>query len=493
MKAIIYARYSSDRQREESIEDQLRVCRQWCAANGHDVIGVFSDKALTGRTDKRPQFLDMVKNPLGAELCVVYKMDRFSRNKYDAAYYKKMLSDKGCRVVSATESVPDSPEGIIIESLLEGMAAYYSANLAQNVRRGMEGNALKCKAQGYRVFGYDVGSDGCYIVNDSEARIVREAFERYADGEAVRTIAADFRARGILNKRGRPISESGVRDMLHSEKYKGIYFWDTVRIEDGMPRIISEELWERAQSRVPLPRGMNVGKKEKYVLSGRVFCAECSRPLYGTCSIKNGKRYRYYGARKGCPRVPADLLEKRCAEAVEKLVRDPGRIHDVAKALTDYMNAQIDTSEYEDCRKRLSDAISGRDNLIMVLQGGFKSNGVLERLTELESQIEHLKKRLNSLEQAMLFTDLRDIEEFLRDSATALPWEDTLRAFIQYVVVYDGYAVATFSYTQNETTPEEIINLGSSSEFLGLVGQTVNCTNFHVIGGLLVFVMPTRA
>lgn len=490
MKAVIYARYSSDRQREESIEDQLRVCRQWCAANGHDVLGVFADKAMTGRTDQRPQFLAMVQNPLGASLCVVYKMDRFSRNKYDAAHYKKVLADKGCRVVSATEAVPDSPEGIIIESLLEGMAAYYSANLAQNVKRGMEGNALKCKAQGYRVFGYDVGSDGCYTINESEARIVREVFQRYADGEPVRTIMADVNARGITNKRGKPFSDSAIRDMVRNEKYKGVYSWGDVRIEDGMPRIVPEALWQAAQGRAPMPRGMHQGKKEPYHLAGRVFCGECGRPLHGTCAIKGDRRYRYYGARKGCPRVSADALEKGCADAVETLVRDPERIQDVAQALADYMNAQIDETEYQETRKRLSDAISGRDNLLNVLQGGFESKGVLERLSQLESQINYLQDRLDTLQQSMLYTDVAEVVKFLEDAATMLPWENTLRAFVQRVEVFEGYAIAVFSYNKNGKAPVETINLGQNSEFSGLVEQTQGCANCFVVGNCVVFVIP---
>ena len=493
MNAIIYARYSSDRQREESIEDQLRICRQWCEDNGHDVVGVFADKAMTGRTDKRPQFLAMVKNPMGAQLCVVYKMDRFSRNKYDAAHYKKVLADKGCRVVSATEAVPDSPEGIIIESLLEGMAAYYSANLAQNVRRGMEGNALKCKAQGYRVYGYDVGSDGCYIINESEARVVHEVFTRYAAGEPVRTIMQDLKARGIVNKAGKPFSDSALRDMVKNEKYTGVYTWSDVRIEDGMPRIIDADLWKRAQSRVPLPRGMHQGKQERYILAGRVFCGKCGEPMHGTCTVKGAKRYRYYGARKGCPRVSADLLEKRCGEAVEKLVRDPERIQDVAQALTDYMNSQIDTKEYEETRQKHSEAVSGRDNLLNVLQSGFESKGVLERLSQLESQIAYLEARMIDLEQAMLFTDVSEVVEFLEDAATLLPWENTLRAFVQKVDVFDGYAIAVFSYTKDGIAPGQTIDLGQSSEFSDLVEQTPLCANCYVIRQYVVFVVPLAA
>lgn len=494
MRAIIYARYSSDRQREESIEDQIRVCTEWCSAHGHDVVGIYSDKAMTGRTDQRPQFLRMVEECSKADLCVVYKMDRFSRDKYDAAVYKRRMRDKGCRVVSATESVPDSPEGVLMESLLEGMAAYYSANLAQNVKRGMEGNARRCLAQGYMVFGYDIGDDGRYVINESEARIVREMFQRYADGEAVSSIKRDMDSRGVKSRKtGRVLADSTIRGILQSEKYIGVYSWGDIRIPGGMPRIIDDGLWEKARKRVPLPRGMAVGKKEKYWLAGKVYCGECGEPLHGASAHSKGRVYRYYGSRKGCPRVSAQLLEKRCAESVERLVRDPERLSDVAQSLADHMNSKIDLSAIDDLEARISDAEARKERLLDAVSEGLPYSQVADRLSALSDELASMRMSLESMRRDVVTTDPDEVMAFLRDVTTELPWEETLQAFVSRVDVYDGYAIAEFSYTKEGTSPRERVSLEEVSYDSRLVDSSASCAKPIVIGLRVFLVVPLAA
>ena len=153
--AVIYARYSSSGQREESIEGQLRECRAWAARNGFRIIGEYTDKALTGRTDKRPDFQRMLKDAergvFKAVIC--WKIDRFARNRYDSATYKYKLKKNGVRVYYAKEAIPEGPEGIILESVMEGYAEYYSENLSQNIKRGNYDSALERKTLGYKLLG----------------------------------------------------------------------------------------------------------------------------------------------------------------------------------------------------------------------------------------------------------------------------------------------------------------------------------------------------
>jgi DNA invertase Pin-like site-specific DNA recombinase len=164
MNAVIYARYSSTRQREESIEDQLRVCSAFAEREGHSIIGSYCDYALSGRTEDRPQFQRMIADAASGafDFVIVYKLDRFARDRYFSAKYKHMLKQCGVKVISATEGIPDSIEGIVMESVMEGMAEWYSANLSMNVKRGMMGNAEKCKANGVHIFGYRINSEGHY-------------------------------------------------------------------------------------------------------------------------------------------------------------------------------------------------------------------------------------------------------------------------------------------------------------------------------------------
>lgn len=120
--AVIYARYSSDSQTEQSIEGQMRICEEYAKKNNIVILDKYIDRAMTGTNDNRPDFQRMLKDSDSRtwNYVLVYKLDRFSRNKYEMAVHKKTLKDNGVRVISATEYIPDSPEAIILESMLEG-------------------------------------------------------------------------------------------------------------------------------------------------------------------------------------------------------------------------------------------------------------------------------------------------------------------------------------------------------------------------------------
>jgi DNA invertase Pin-like site-specific DNA recombinase len=182
--AVIYARYSSDKQTEQSIEGQLHVCREYAERNDIVIVDTYIDRAMSGTNDNRADFQRMIKDSSKRawDLVLVYKLDRFSRNKYETAMHKKTLKDNGIKLISAMENIPDTPEGIILESLLEGMAEYYSAELSQKVTRGMRETRAKGKFTGGTVpYGYKVIDQKLYI-NDDEAEIVRNIYEQYANG-----------------------------------------------------------------------------------------------------------------------------------------------------------------------------------------------------------------------------------------------------------------------------------------------------------------------
>ena len=173
--AVIYARYSSDNQTEQSIEGQLRVCEQYAQNNDILILNTYIDRAMTGTNDNRPDFQRMIKdsNKKEFEFVLVYKIDRFSRNKYETAKYKKILKDNGVKLLSAMENIPDTPEGIILESLLEGMAEYYSAELSQKVKRGMNETRLKDNFTGGTIiYGYKVENHKV-LINEEQAEVVR--------------------------------------------------------------------------------------------------------------------------------------------------------------------------------------------------------------------------------------------------------------------------------------------------------------------------------
>jgi DNA invertase Pin-like site-specific DNA recombinase len=226
VKAVIYARYSSDNQREESIEGQLRECKTYCERSGMTVVKSYIDRALSAKSDRRPDFQNLIRDSEKRlfDAVVVWKLDRFSRNRYDSAYYKRQLRKNGVRVISATESISDDSTGILLESLLEGYAEFYSAELSEKIKRGMTENALKCKFNGGGlVVGYYIDGDRYFQIDETVAPILREAFLRYADGGTVIEVTKWLNDKGVRNTLGKPLSQNVVTSILKNRTYIGEY------------------------------------------------------------------------------------------------------------------------------------------------------------------------------------------------------------------------------------------------------------------------------
>lgn len=188
--AVIYARYSSDTQTEQSIEGQLRVCNEYAKNNDILILRTYIDRAMTGTNDNRPDFRQMIEDSKKHDfnIVLVYKFDRFSRNKYETTKHKKTLKDNGVKVVSATEYIPDSPEAIILESMIEGYAEYYSAELSQKVKRGMNETRQKGNFTGGTIiYGYKVENHKV-VIDEEKAEVVRFIYDQYAQGVYVKDI-----------------------------------------------------------------------------------------------------------------------------------------------------------------------------------------------------------------------------------------------------------------------------------------------------------------
>ena len=224
MRAVIYARYSSESQREESIEGQLRECYAFARKNDISVVGEYIDRAFSAKTDKRPDFQKMIKDSSkrNFDLVIVWKLDRFARNRYDSANYKAVLKRNGVKVMSATESISEGSEGILLESVLEGMAEYYSADLSEKVIRGHTENALKCKYNGGTLpIGYTTDKEQNYHIDPLTAPFVLEAYQNYEEGLTMSQIAAILNQHEIKNTRGGRISIENVASLLKNRRYTG--------------------------------------------------------------------------------------------------------------------------------------------------------------------------------------------------------------------------------------------------------------------------------
>ena len=230
--AVIYARYSSDAQTEQSIEGQLRVCNEYAKKNNFLIVETYIDRAVTGTTDNRVAFQKMIKDSYKKQwsAVIVYKLDRFSRNKYESVVHKKTLKDNGVKLISAMENIPDSPEGTLMEALLEGFNQYYSEELAQKVNRGIRESWLKGNSTGGLLpFGYD-RVDKKFYINEHEANVLRRIFTMYSQGYRAQTIAEELEKEGVRRKNGDFLTVKAIYRLLHNSRYTGKVVHDGVAI-----------------------------------------------------------------------------------------------------------------------------------------------------------------------------------------------------------------------------------------------------------------------
>ena len=272
-KAVIYARFSSHSQTEQSIEGQLRECYDFAKRNEITIVSEYIDRALTGTSDKRPQFLKMIEDSKkkNFEYVLVYQLDRFARNRYDSANYKAKLKKNGVRVLSAKENITDDASGILVEGMLESMAEYYSAELSQKVKRGIKESLLKGNFIGGRsILGYDI-VDKKWTINPLESIIIKDIFTRYRNGEKTKEIVDRLNAMGLKSKIGKKFTVTQIAHIIRNEKYIGIFNVGDNVYTNVIPPIVDEELFRKCN----LIMDTHKHKQRKnydeqpYVLSGK--------------------------------------------------------------------------------------------------------------------------------------------------------------------------------------------------------------------------------
>ena len=406
--AAIYARYSSTNQRDASIEDQLRVCREYCAKNSLTVIEEYCDHALTGRTDQRPQFLRMIAD---AErrcfaVLVIYAMDRLSRDKFDLVYYKRRLAKAGVKIVYVTQPIGDGAEARLMESLLEGMAAYYSENLARSVRRGLEGNALKgIVTTGRAPFGYRLTAERRLEPDPVTAPLVKTIFERYSRGDTRAAITADLNALGVKTTLGHAFGKNSLDTVLKNEVYLGVFRWADVRLENDHPPLITPALFREVQTMIKQKAQSKTAPKpgeDFYLLTGKFFCAECGAWIAGDCgTARNGTVHHYYVCSnrkhgKGCdsPRLKKDETEQRILTALVSALTDEA-IDEISRAAERYAAQEADRDDPRPALKaQLKDTDTRLHNIMAAIEQGIITPTTKQRLTELETQRAALTEQL---------------------------------------------------------------------------------------------------
>lgn len=445
--AVIYARFSCSKQREASIDDQLRVCRDWCRREGYAIAAEYCDYAISGRTDDRPEFQRMIANAGESDIALVYMMDRFSRGEYDAPIYKRELAMHGVKLVSALEQIPDSPEGIIYEKLLEGLAACESKKTAIRTRRGMEGNALKCKTNGVRIFGYRRNEDDEYEVDEGQAAFVREAFARRLEREPIHAIALDFARRGVRTRSGNPCGYSMVQQMLHNRRYTGRYEWGGIVRDGGMPAIVDEVTFMDAQG----IRGRKQRSSESwgdFALAGTAICSGCGKNLQGVSGRgRHGVKYEYYSCPGSCIRnIRREELEGSIVSALRELLQEREEALRIAHMVAEHSDTADVRARRKQAAESLSAAERGLKNILNAIEQGIIAPGVKERIAELEEQKARASYDLEAIKDEKI--DPERFADFLQCGA-ALDDATLLKAFVWQVSVSDEEVLVTLNYDKN--------------------------------------------
>ena len=469
MKAVIYARYSSDSQREESIEGQIWECTAFAEKNGITILRHYIDRAYSAKTDNRPDFQEMIKDS-GKKLfdmVIVWKLDRFARNRYDSARHKAQLKRNGVKVVSATEVISEGAEGIILESVLEGYAEYYSADLSEKVIRGRKENALKCKFNGGTLpIGYVIDEEQHFQIDPLTAPFVLDVFKKYDKGATMKELRDWLNDSGVRNTRGQPLNFNSIQHMLSNRRYIGEYKYRDIIIPDGIPAIVPEDLFDRVQEKLAQNRKAPARHKaeDDYLLTTKLFCGYCGAYLCGESGkSRNGTIHHYYKCvsvkkkRTDCKKKPVrkQWLKDLVVNEVMKVVMDDQAIEAIVSMVMDLQdreNTSLPLYEHQ-----LQEAQRGIDNLLNAIQQGILTKSTKTRLEELEAAKEDLEIKIANEKIAKPRISPEFVTFWLHkfrklDVRQQSHRKMLIDAFVNAIYLYDDKLVLTFNYKDGTRT-----------------------------------------
>ena len=481
--AVIYARFSSHAQNEQSIEGQLKECYAFAERSGLRIVHEYIDRALTGTTDKRPEFLQMIEDSKrkGFQFVVVYQLDRFARNRYDSATYKAKLKKNGVRVLSAKENITDDASGILIEGVLESMAEYYSAELSQKIKRGIAISASKCKFFGGKVpLGYKIDEKKDYVINEETAPIVRRMFEMLAGGYNYAQIARYMNERGIPTSTGGKWGKNSFNSIFSNRRYLGKYIFHGEEIDGGIPQLIDDGLFADVQKVLEkYAAAPSRGKaKVEYLLSDKLICGKCGNKMTGISSTSKSKKIHHYYK---CVGVTKSVCDKRTIrkqfiedEIIAAIVGN-GTEQNPHGVLTDefidtiaaetYMliQAERNDSEIKRLESLVADNQKAINNLMQALMLGKIADTILAQIEKLESENKELNDTIESEKALQINYSYADIRKWLQhfrtlDYSKTKNRKDLIDTFIYRVLLYDDKMKVIFNLKGGQKN-ELLLNL----------------------------------
>ena len=469
MKAVIYARYSSSSQREESIEGQVKECAAYAERNGYTVIGTYADRAISGTTDNRPQFQKMIADSKRKlfDFIIVWKLDRFARNRYDSVKHKTQLKKLGIKVISATEAISSGADGILLESVLEGMAEWYSEDLKEKVVRGLTINAEKCKWNGGTLpLGYIVDQEQHLQPNPETAPYVLETFKMYDQGRTVTEIRDYLNGKGVTNTKGKPINYGTIQRMLSNRRYIGEYSFREIVVPNGIPALIPQDLFDRVQERLAKNQKAPARAKadEAYLLTTKLFCGHCGTAMNGESGkSRNGTVHRYYKCHavkkklNDCKKkaVKKEWIENLVVNETMAMLMDDNMVDSM---VTMFMRMQdelpTDLPIYE---KQLRETEAAIDNIVTAIMNGVASKALQAKLTQLEATQDELKGLIAQEQLEKPKVTARQMTFFLHrfrklDMTIEKHRQTLIDTFVNAVFVHDDKILLTYNFEDGTRT-----------------------------------------
>lgn len=505
--AVAYYRYSNGRlQGEQSIEGQTTEAHRWATEHDVQIVKEYADRGISGRSDDRAQFQQMLREieKIRPDYLILWKLDRFGRNREEIAFNKHKCKKAGVKLVYIAESIPDTPEGIILESLMEGLAEYYSVQMSGNIRRGQKNAAANCRViGGHRIIGYKTGADKKYEIEPESAVLVQEIFKRYVAGESQTQIVRWLNDAGHRTLSNAPFTINSLRSLLKNEKYTGVYIWkDEVRIEGGMPAIIDRETWESAQKLMRTNKACPTRKdiKVDFLLTGKLFCGHCGGPMSGISGTsRSGAPHYYYTCSSrhkktggnGCKKknVRKEWIEDTVIRHIQYLLNKEDLLETIAdKCYEVYAKEKADTSYIDSLKAELKDVQASLDNIMKAIEAGIFNQTTAVRMSALEEQrqqlldeitVSELDNSLHLTREHILYFLLKMREFNVNDPASRQRLFDT---FVNSIFVYDDKIILTFNYSGDgsKVTVKDLENLDDTMFASSALSSTITRRDEHI-------------
>ena len=452
MRAVIYARFSSDRQNEDSIVAQVRACTEYAQQHGITVVGTYADEAISGRESKtqlRQEYQRMLRDAKKNifDMILIHKYDRVARSLLEHVNLAARLKKEKIDLIAVAQDFGTTKEAEIIKALMWSMSEYYIENLASETKKGLRETALKgLHNGGYAPFGYDV-VDRQYVINELEAAYVRKMFDCALNRKGFTDLLAEMKDKGITGKRGKEIKYTQVYEILHNEKYTGVYVYspneeesrmdrrtkpNAIRIEGGCPAIIDKTTFQEVQKIMKARE--HAGRRGNYLCGGIVYCANCGAKMHVHKSERKGHTYLYYACSSKCGAATVKLedVDETVKAYIRELLSEDTRAK-VAQILRTYKGHEQDRVEgfKAAIKKKVEEKETAYNNLIANM-----SSAVLppEVAADLSEKMVQLKREIKELEEAEPPADytVDTIHEWLQSIRTA-PDEKAVHLLIERI------------------------------------------------------------